>query len=710
MKAILLGLLMTSAAFAQVSNPSIVPVSVAPTGSCTQTLPIELKTPDGTIYTCQNGTWGPIGGGGASFPSGSSGNLLYYPSSGTSVAPLTLGSNLAVLNGSLQSLTPGLIAEWNLTQPTTATTFSDLSGNGNTLTLATSPNTPAVTKAGLVFGGSQYATAPAINPAQITVMIAIEATKTSGGVIEQNSSGVGWTLLNLGGSVPYYQFITSVNYPASSVIESLSDTAAENAWQTIAFTCDGSTTMNLYANGHLSATQAANCTMGTSTSLTYLGRRAISTSYMSGAVAFVMIWSRVLSANEIASANAYIAAQVAPAGITLPPPQLPALTPNGLAALPPMGWNSWYAYNTSVTEANIKANADAMVSNGMKNAGYQYVNIDAIPTTRSGSVLVPTTPSNWPDGFSGTSTYVHGDGLKFGFYSSPNTSNGCVGGAQASGGFESQDASTFASWGVDFLKYDWCGAQSIYGSNPIGVQTGFQKMASDLRATGRSILYSLSDGSLSMYAYMPIEGANMSRMGADATNWTAINNLFDASWATISPYAGPGHWIDLDLIQVGNGLTDAQGQTQMSFWALMSAPLIESANLTGLTANSKATLTNPDIIAVDQDALGIPGFRGSSVTCGTATCEVWVKQISGGNWVLDLVNRDSAAHSITATFAGLGLKGSWSDSKNLWGNWPSCGWNGSTLVACAIDAGAQTTSYTAASVPAYGSVVLELIP
>jgi hypothetical protein len=190
----------------------------------------------------------------------------------------------------------------------------------------------------------------------------------------------------------------------------------------------------------------------------------------------------------------------------------------------------------------------------------------------------------------------------------------------------------------------------------------------------------------------------------------------------LEKYAGPGHFNNADKLECGvSPITDTQCQSHFSMWAMVASPLIASNNLTSMSANTKATQTNPDVIAVDQDALGKQGYRVSQVTCGATTCDVWAKQLTGTNTcAIALLNRDSSAHNITANFAAIAAvvpacgSGPYTTTYNLWGNWPSCGatgtFPGGTVTACKTSLGTMTTSYTASSVPAYGVVMLKVAP
>ncbi|HXU61009.1 MAG TPA: glycoside hydrolase family 27 protein, partial [Polyangia bacterium] len=368
-----------------------------------------------------------------------------------------------------------------------------------------------------------------------------------------------------------------------------------------------------------------------------------------------------------------------------------------LGATPPMGWNSWNLFQCNINEKLIQGIADAMVSSGMQAVGYQYVNLDDCwMNGRDSSGKLQYNTTKFPSGIAALASYIHGKGLKFGIYESPNTKT-CVGlycncsdaaGAVGSGGHETTDAQTFASWGVDYLKYDHCAASGL---------GGFATMGNALRATGRPIFFSINPGDGSgcppntCSINLP-SIANMWRIGFDINaSWSSMIGLVDQD-ANLSQYAGPGHWNDPDMLEVGNsGLSDAEGRTHFSMWAILAAPLIAGNDIRSMSANTKATLTNSEVVAVDQDPLGMQGKRVA--TPGT-NLEVWSKTLAGTNTrAVALLNRGTSAASITVQWSQIGLPAGAATVRDLWSH---------------TDLGSFTGSYMASSVPSHGVVMLKV--
>jgi alpha-galactosidase len=365
-----------------------------------------------------------------------------------------------------------------------------------------------------------------------------------------------------------------------------------------------------------------------------------------------------------------------------------------------MGWNSWNTFQQNISESLIEATADAMVSSGMQAAGYQYVNIDdSWMDGRDASGNLQWNRTKFPNGIPALATYVHGKGLKLGIYETPNTVTcvGLYGGvspsvAMGSLGHEAQDAQTFATWGVDYLKYDLCQ----------GKLSSFAVMRDALRATGRPIFYSINPGNGSgcpptgpttSTCGLDLPGtANMWRIGFDINaSWSSITGLIDQD-APFSPYAGPGHWNDPDMLEVGNGaLTLDENESHFSMWALLAAPLIAGNDLRSMSSATATVLTNSEVIAVDRDPLG---EQGTLVATPQSGLQVWSKALAGGNVrAVALLNRSSAAASITVSFAQIGLSTGQASVRDLWRH---------------ADLGTFAGSYTAAAVPTHGVVVLRI--
>ncbi len=366
-----------------------------------------------------------------------------------------------------------------------------------------------------------------------------------------------------------------------------------------------------------------------------------------------------------------------------------------LGATPPMGWNSWNAYGCNgLNESVVKGMADAFVTTGMKDAGYQYVNLDDCwMDGRDSSGKLKWSASKFPSGIPALAEYIHGKGLKIGIYETPNTKTcaGLYGGYTAgvgSVGHETTDAQTFASWGIDYLKYDKCQGQL----------SAFAVMRDALKATQRPIFYSINPGDQGPFCTpsscslnLPMT-ANMWRIGFDiSAKWSEVIRLIDANKEQYVG-AGPGHWNDPDMLEVGNGLDDVEGRAHFSMWAIMAAPLITGNDLTKMSAATKATLTNAEVIAIDQDSLG---KQGRAVATSGTDLEVWSKELSGTNTrAVALFNRSSASASITVQWSQLGLPAGAASVRDLW---------------AAKDLGPSTGSYTATNVASHSVVLLKIV-
>jgi alpha-galactosidase len=373
-----------------------------------------------------------------------------------------------------------------------------------------------------------------------------------------------------------------------------------------------------------------------------------------------------------------------------------------LATTPPMQWNEWPVFGCSgESAATIEAIADGIVYYGLNTAGYEYVGVDDcwMLATRGPDGNLQPNPGYFPQGMAAVAAYVHADGLKFGMYLSAGTSS-CEGMA-GSYGYEYQDAALMANYGADLIKWD-----AACNTPDAATKTSpTLRIAKAIAATGRSMLLTAGDDE---YFALGASGAQTMRIGPDMTptTWAQMLNAFTAN-SGIANYNGPGNWLDLDCLMTGDsGITDTQGQTSFAIWAIQGAPLVLGADLrqsSSPDAATIATLTNTDIIAVDQDALGIAGTEVSSVSCGSYTCQVWVKPLSGTNTcAIAMFNLDTAgAHDITATFSTIAAaypqcgSGPYTTTRDLWAH--------SSL-------GTLTTSYTATSVPAYGNAMIKVAP
>lgn len=320
---------------------------------------------------------------------------------------------------------------------------------------------------------------------------------------------------------------------------------------------------------------------------------------------------------------------------------------NQMAPTPPMGWNSWNTFQTHIDEKMLRDMVDTFVSSGMRDAGYKYFVLDdgwmAMERDQNGN-LVPD-PKKFPSGLKAFVDYVHQKGLKFGIYNCAGTKT-CAG-YPGTHGYEYQDARNYASWGVDFLKYDWCNTDSI------NARDAYRTMSSALAATGRPIVFSLCEWG-NHQPWLWGEGVgSMWRTTGDITasfannksygSWTALSvlSILDKQNA-IRQYAGPGHWNDPDMLEVGNGMKYSEDKAHFSLWAMLAAPLMAGNDLRHMSAQTREVLTNKDVIAVDQDPLGIEGFRYYSFD----GMEIWVKPLSHESLAVCFLNRSDRPQNI----------------------------------------------------------------
>jgi len=342
------------------------------------------------------------------------------------------------------------------------------------------------------------------------------------------------------------------------------------------------------------------------------------------------------------------------------------------AQTPPMGWNSWNYFATKVDDKGVRAAADEIVASGMKDAGYIYVNIDDSWEGERDASGVLHTNSKFPD-MKALADYVHSKGLKIGIYSGPGTKT--CGGYAASLGHEEQDAKMYAEWGIDYLKYDLCSfipdvmmkqAPNDKAAQMRLMHDAYEKMGKALKATGRPIVYSFCQyGWDAVWEWGPSFGANSWRTTGDITpRWDRIYAILEQQ-AGLENYAGPGHWNDPDMLEVGNGkLTLAENRAHFSMWAMLAAPLLAGNDLTNMKPEVKSILTNRAVIALDQDPLG----KQASRIYSDGEVEVWTKPLSGGALAVAVLaagdNRYST-HPFHLDLAKLGLHGT-QQGQDLW--------------------------------------------
>jgi alpha-galactosidase len=312
---------------------------------------------------------------------------------------------------------------------------------------------------------------------------------------------------------------------------------------------------------------------------------------------------------------------------------------NDLARTPPMGWNSWNRFQCNVSEQLIRETADAIVSSGMKAAGYTYVNIDDCWHGQRDSLgVIHPDAQRFPSGMKALADYIHSKGLKLGIYSDAGWQT--CGGRPGSRGHEYQDAVTYAGWGIDYLKYDWCATDNL------NAHGAYETMARALMSAGRPIVFSLCEwGNNKAWEWGSGLGHLWRTTGDigpcfdclyDHTTWRqwGVTYILDMQ-PPLRQFAGPGHWNDPDMLEVGNGMSVSEDRAHFSMWAVLAAPLIAGNDVVHMPAPVREVLTNREVIAIDQDSLGIEGFRYS----GADSLEVWFKPLAGGDWAMAVLNR-----------------------------------------------------------------------
>ncbi len=321
-----------------------------------------------------------------------------------------------------------------------------------------------------------------------------------------------------------------------------------------------------------------------------------------------------------------------------------------LAQTPPMGWNSWNKFGCDVSETLIMGIADEMVNSGMKDAGYEYVVIDdcwQVGRNKEGEIIVD--PERFPHGMKFLADYIHSKGLKFGIYS-------CAGiytcqGRPGSRGHEFQDARTYAKWGVDYLKYDWCYATGENAKCTASTQEhsiyAYTTMRDALFAAGRPVVFSICEWGFQK----PWEWANdvghLWRTYWDIKDyWNSLMNIFDKQKG-LEKYAGPGHWNDPDMLEVGNGgMTTEEYKTHFSLWCMLAAPLMAGNDIQNMTSETREILTNKEVIALDQDKLGKQGYCYRE----NSDYEIWIKNLSDNERAICLLNRSDERKSVQVDF------------------------------------------------------------
>ncbi len=329
-----------------------------------------------------------------------------------------------------------------------------------------------------------------------------------------------------------------------------------------------------------------------------------------------------------------------------------------LALTPPMGWNSWNKFACNVSEDMIREMADAMVKSGMKDAGYQYVVIDdcwQVSRDENGNIVAD--PQRFPSGIKALADYIHSLDLKFGIYSDAGSKT-CAG-RPGGLGHEYQDALQYAAWGVDYLKYDWCNTTTQHA------EASYANIRAALDAAGRPIVLSICEwGKAQPWLWGKEVGGNLWRTTGDIQDrWSGkkewkpgdccsygVVDIIDAE-AELYSYAGPGHWNDPDMLEVGNGgMTDVEYRSHFSLWAILAAPLIAGNDLRNMRPEIRDILTNKEVIAINQDPLGMQGRRVSK----SGDREVWVKQLKDGRRAVILLNRGPSEQNVVVNWEEIG--------------------------------------------------------
>jgi alpha-galactosidase len=367
-----------------------------------------------------------------------------------------------------------------------------------------------------------------------------------------------------------------------------------------------------------------------------------------------------------------------------------------LALTPPMGWNSWNVWAGNVTEENVKAAADSMIKSGLAAHGYQYVNIDDTWEAKRNDAGEIQTNSKFPD-MKGLADYVHAQGLKVGIYSSPGPTT-CAG-YPASYQHEDQDAKSYADWGFDYLKYDWCSYGSIAKDNSLPeLQKPYAVMRSSLDKVNRDILFSFCQyGMGDVWKWGEQIGGNCWRTTGDINDsWGSLHSIYESQDGH-QAYSGPGHWNDPDMLVVGSvgwgnphpsHLTPNEQILHISLWCLFSAPLLSGCDMDKLDPFTLALLTNDEAIDIDQDPLG---KAAGKVATDAGGGEVWARPLFDGTTAAGLVNPTPDPLTITAKWSDLGIKGK-QPVRDLWLH---------------KNAGSYKDGYTV-EVPAHGCVLVKI--
>jgi alpha-galactosidase len=347
----------------------------------------------------------------------------------------------------------------------------------------------------------------------------------------------------------------------------------------------------------------------------------------------------------------------------------------GLALTPPMGFNTWNTFATNINEVLLRQTADAMVKNGMRDAGYTYIVIDDCWSLRERDAngnLVPD-PAKFPSGMKALGDYLHARGFKFGIYSCAGSKT--CGSYPGSQGHEYQDALLFASWGIDYLKYDWC------NTGTRDAREAYTTMRDALFAAKRPVVFSICEwGSSKPWEWAKDVGHLWRTTGDINACYNCVQRwergwklIVDLQYSLVQPadgqnngigqYAGPGHWNDPDMLEVGkDGLTFAESRSHFSMWCILAAPLIAGNDVRSVTPEILAIMTDKEALAIDQDAAGKEGWRFRA----EPNLEIWVRELGNGDWALALINTGDKPADLTVDFSHMWFFGGKCQIHDIW--------------------------------------------
>jgi len=375
---------------------------------------------------------------------------------------------------------------------------------------------------------------------------------------------------------------------------------------------------------------------------------------------------------------------------------------DGLAATPQMGWNSWNTFACDINEQLIRDTADAMVKNGLKDAGYTYVNIDDCwHGKRDNKGVIHPDPARFPSGMKALADYVHGRGLKLGIYSDAGATT--CGGKPGSRGHEYQDAITYAEWGIDYIKYDWCDTKGLTSAG------AYTTMRDAIRSAGRPMLFSICEwGDTRPWEWAKDVGHSWRTTGDIYPCWDCefsqgsfsawgVLRILDKQ-AGLRQHAGPGHWNDMDMLVVGKGLSEDEDKSHFSAWAMLASPLILGNDVRSMPATTHRILTNAGAIAINQDKLGVSAWRFLQA----GDIEYWAKPLVGDEWALMVMNRGAQSAPVSFDWGAYHINDDLSkrtaDFKTKPYAWTDV-WTGKT---------GDTTRKLETKVPSHGTLLLRL--